>query len=112
MKTISLFTLILLTSLTFIWSCASHIPLTQLEKMEYQRAIAENPDSMDFYASQQQGIERTPMSVRVIRSPSSDMLLIEMVKSRRTFSGWTKFKRVLLSREIKREELDIRTNLY
>ena len=112
MRTISVFTLILLTSLTFIWSCASHIPLTQLEKTEYQRAIAENPDSMDLYTRLQESAGRIPISVRVVRGQSSDILFSEMVKSRRTFSKWTKFKRVLLSQEIKREELDIRTNLY
>jgi len=105
-------TILVLVSLILVWGCASSIPLTQLEKTEYQKAVMENPDSMDFYVEMQQSAGRTPISVRIVKAQPSDVFFSEMVKSRRTFSGWTRFKRFLLSREIKREELDIRINLY
>jgi len=106
---ISIFALI---SLVLAWGGCAIIPLTQSETEEYEKSMENNPDSMDLYTRLQESAGRIPISIKVVRGQSSDVLKNEMVKSRRTFSGWTRFKKVLLSQEIRREELDIRTNFY
>jgi len=106
---ISIFALI---SLVLVWGGCAIIPLNQSETEEYKKSMENNPDSMNLYARLQESAGRIPISVRVVRSQSSDVLKEEMVKSRRIFSKLTRFKRFILNRDIEREELDIQTKVY
>lgn len=98
--------------LTFAWTGCASIPLYQSEVEENQKAMATRPALMDFFNEGLEDAGRTAISVKLVRSPSSDVLKRELVKSRKHFSVWTRFKRALFGPKIEREEMDIYNEIF
>lgn len=105
---ISIFTILL----TFAWTGCASIPLYQSEVEEHQKAMEGRSDLMDFFNEGLKDADRTAISVKLVRSPSSDVLKRELVKSRKSFSRWTRFKRWVFGPEITREEMDVCTEIF